>query len=75
MAERLTSEKPMPRWPSPITRENNDRSILSGFRSPSAVSLFINWSTGRLFRIYLQRAGGDPIPIMFLRSMGAGVLT
>ena len=34
MAERLTSERPMPRWPSPVTRENNDRDILSGFRSP-----------------------------------------
>jgi hypothetical protein len=41
---------------------------------PSAVSVFVNWHTGRLFRIYLQGAGSDTAPIMFLRGIGASVL-
>ena len=32
-ADRLTPERPMPCWPSPVTQKNNSRSILSGFRS------------------------------------------
>ncbi len=47
--------------------------IRAGFR-PSGVSPSSNWPSGELFQIYLQRAGGDPIPIMLQRGMGLGIL-